>query len=147
MVLRTNGDGSVRRFEFQCEADTSRLAEARRLAERFCDDCGFDEKTAGDVGLCVNEAMANVIRHAYQNRPGRSMLITGEFRDQELLIRLRDWGNGVNPEAVAASPHDPSKPGGLGLVCLRSLMDQVHFRPQKQGMLLEMTRKLRTMQV
>ncbi|HWB54866.1 MAG TPA: ATP-binding protein, partial [Tepidisphaeraceae bacterium] len=80
MVLRTNGDGSVRRFEYRCDCDTAALAEARSAAEKFAADCGFDEKAVADVGLCVNEAMANIIRHAYAGDPGKPIVLTGEFK-------------------------------------------------------------------
>jgi len=32
-------------------------------------------------------------------------------------------------------------PGGLGMVCLRQLLDEVVFTPQPDGMLLTMVRK------
>ena len=113
------------------------------MAERFTSDCGFDEKSVADVGLCVNEAMANVIRHAYRGDTNKPIVLTGEFKEHELRLRIRDWGNGVNPEQQPAKAHDPMKPGGLGLICLKSLMDGVRFYPQSQGMLLEMTKRLR----
>lgn len=141
VVLQINGDGSVRRFEIRCEAQTSALAEARLNVEKFATACGFGEKAVADVGLCVNEAMANVIRHAYAGKPGNAMVLTGEFKDDALRLRLRDWGSGVNPAGMA-KPADPLRPGGLGLVCLKSLMDEIRFIPQSQGMLLEMVKKL-----
>jgi anti-sigma regulatory factor (Ser/Thr protein kinase) len=143
VVVNTNGDGSTRRFEIRCDAHTAALAGARTTVEKFATDCGFDEKAIADIGLCVNEAMANVIRHAYLNKPGQSMVLTGEFHDGELRLRLRDWGSGVNPEPLAKPP-DPLRPGGLGLVCLKSLMDETRFIPQTQGMLLEMVKRIRT---
>jgi anti-sigma regulatory factor (Ser/Thr protein kinase) len=142
VVLRINGDGSVRNFELRCDANTAALAEARLNVEKFAGGCGFDEKAVADIGLCVNEAMANVIRHAYGNQTGKAMVLIGEFREQSLKLRLRDWGSGVNPTGMEKKP-DPTRPGGLGLVCMRQLMDEMKFLPQSQGMLLEMIKKLK----
>jgi serine/threonine-protein kinase RsbW len=123
-------------------SDPAKLAEVRRAVESFARDCGFGDKAIGDVGLVVNEAMANVIRHAYAGQSDRPIEVTGEFRDRVLRIRIRDWGNGVNPETLPPKPPDPLRPGGLGLLCMKSLMDEVRYRPQSQGMLLEMTKTL-----
>lgn len=142
MVLRTNGDGSQRGFEFRCAGDTASLADARTSVEKFAADCGFNEKAIADVGLCVNEAMANVIRHAYSGHPQKPIVLTGEFKDRQLRLRIRDWGSGVNPEKLPTKPRDPLRPGGLGLICLKSLMDEARFYPQAQGMLLELVKKL-----
>jgi anti-sigma regulatory factor (Ser/Thr protein kinase) len=39
-----------------------------------------------------------------------------------------------------AARHDPLKPGGLGLPCMKQLMGSVEFVPQADGMLLRMYR-------
>jgi serine/threonine-protein kinase RsbW len=141
-VALTNPEEPPRRFDHRYQADTAVLAEARLAIEQFTKACGFDEKSVADVGLCVNEAMANVIRHAYRGQPGQAMQLTAEYSNDELTLHLRDWGSGVNPEKMA-KPRDPLRPGGLGLVCLKSLMDEIRFIPQPQGMLLEMAKRRR----
>ena len=45
--------------------------------------------------------------------------------------------------AQAPRPRDPLRPGGLGLVCLRSFLDELVYHPQADGMLLEMKRNVR----
>jgi anti-sigma regulatory factor (Ser/Thr protein kinase) len=57
-------------------------------------------------------------------------------------ITLRDWGTGVNPLAQPVRERDPMRPGGLGLVCLRQLLDDARFEPQPDGgMLLTMVKR------
>ena len=60
-----------------------------------------------------------------------------------VTIRVRDWGSGENPQARLEHQKqvNPAKPGGLGLVCLRELMDEVRYEPQSDGMLLTMVRR------
>jgi serine/threonine-protein kinase RsbW len=101
---------------------------------------GMAKKASDEVGLCVNEALANVIRHAYGNADHKPIEIDAEYRDDAVRIAIRDWGNGVNPHQLPAAPHDPLKPGGLGMICLGQMMSDVKFTPQPDGMLLEMTR-------
>jgi anti-sigma regulatory factor (Ser/Thr protein kinase) len=123
-------------------SDPARLAPTRRAIEAFCTRCGFDEKAVGEVGLVVNEALANVIRHAYGGATDRPIRIDADFEKDMLRIIIRDWGNGRDPSALP-HVHDPLTPGGLGLVCLRSLMDEAMFQPQPDGMQLTLKRRKR----
>ena len=95
----------------------------------------------GDVGLCINEILANVIRHAYNDRMDQPIAVRAEVRDDELTIEIRDWGNGVDPSSVPQQPYDPLTPGGVGLICIRELMDQVTYHPQPDGMLTRMIKR------
>ena len=36
---------------------------------------------------------------------------------------------------------EPLRPGGVGLVCLKELMDEISFCPQTEGMVLIMIRR------
>lgn len=122
-------------------SDTAELAPVRRQIESFCHSVGFDDRAIGEIGLCVNEAMANIIRHAYSNEPGHPIEITATVADGTFVVSLRDWGTGGKPASMPQVKADPMKPGGLGLICLGRLMDKVAFTPQNPGMLLEMFRK------
>ncbi len=121
-------------------SDPAFVGPVRRAIEHFCQSVGFDAAAAGEVGLCVNEAMANVIRHAYSGARDRPIELTSDFTGDSVRIELRDWGNGRRPPEEPR--HDPERPGGLGLVCLKSLLDEVRFAPQPDGMLLTLKRKL-----
>jgi serine/threonine-protein kinase RsbW len=133
-------------IELRLESNPARVAEARRAVERFAAGFGFPDALQADIGLCVNEALANVIRHAYGGKPGRPILIGAEFDSHNvqtpvLRITIRDWGNGENPACMPSQPRDPLVPGGVGMICLRSLMDEITFTPQPDGMLLTMVKK------
>jgi serine/threonine-protein kinase RsbW len=116
------------------------VVEVRRAIEQFCADAGFDEKATGEVGLVVNEAVANIIRHAYRGAVGKPIAMDADVADSAVHIRLRDWGSGEDPSRRPEKT-DPLTPGGLGLVCMRRLMDELKFEPQKDGMLLLMSKR------
>jgi serine/threonine-protein kinase RsbW len=127
--------------ELSIESHPANLACVRRAIETLGSTCGFDDAVRSDIGLCVNEALANIIRHAYHGATDRPIAIRAEFVNEALRITIRDWGNGVNPVLLRPGKRDPLKPGGVGMICLRKLMDEVEFVPQADGMLLTMTRK------
>ena len=124
-------------------SDPANLAEVRRAIENLCAQNGFSESAACDLGLCVNEAMANIIRHAYGGAKDRPIEIRAAFDGQQIRLSIRDWGNGVDPRVlpINAKPKDPLKPGGLGLLCMRQMLDGFEFFPQTDGMLLEMVKR------
>ncbi|QOV87483.1 ATP-binding protein [Humisphaera borealis] len=133
-------------LHLRVSSDTANLAEVRRAVESYAGAAGFDEAAVAEIGLVVNEAMANVIRHAYGNQTGRPIELEAEPVSEPhhgivLRLRMRDWGNGISPEDVPVRGYVPGEPGGLGLVCLKQMMDSVEYSPQPDGMLLTMTKR------
>jgi len=122
-------------------SDPANLASVRRACEAFCVECGLGDAAACEVGLVVNEAMANITRHAYDGAYDKPVSVACDCDAAEgaVTITLRDWGSGFNPASVRPK-QDPMQPGGLGLVCIRSLMDEVQYVTQPDGMLLRMAK-------
>lgn len=139
-----SGVNNLRKVELKIISDPANLAPVRTEVESLARQGGFDEKVVGEIGLVLNEALANVIRHAYQNREDQPIEITAEWVKQELIIQIRDWGTGVDPSDRMPEYKDPNTPGGLGLICMRKLMDAVDFQIQDKGMLLIMKRRRST---
>ena len=87
------------------------------------------EETLYGIDLAVEEAAANIVRHAYLADEVGEMLVRVEMLDDEVRITLTDWGIPLNPDDV--KPFDINAPvetrirGGLGLHLIRSLMDEV----------------------
>jgi anti-sigma regulatory factor (Ser/Thr protein kinase) len=127
--------------ELNIDSNPANLAMAREAVEKLCKSAGFDENAIHEIGLCVNEAHANVIRHAYDNAIDKPIQIRAMFDGQQVIIALRDWGNGVNPTELPPGKRDPLVPGGLGLVCMEKMLDEARFEPQPDGMLLTMRRR------
>ena len=134
---------SPRQLVLKVQSHPANLAAVRKAIEAFATDQGFDEKAVAEIGLVVNEAMANVIRHAYDNKFDRPIHVSAAMdaaRADEMKITIRDWGKGVDPSKLPPKPHDPLTPGGVGLICLKQWMDKVVFTPQPDGMLTTMVR-------
>lgn len=121
-------------------SNTAYLAPVRHSIESFCTASGFDAKSTGEIGLCVNEAMANIFRHAYGGAKDLPVEISAEFDGTSVSIRLRDWGTGFLPPDEPK--HDPQTPGGIGMVCLKKLLDECTFTKLPDGMALNMKRSL-----
>lgn len=137
--MRPDRDPSF--LALRIDSDPAKVAEVRRALEDYCRRAGFEDKACDEMGLCINEALANVICHAYHGQAGRPIEISARMDEDRLRLMIRDWGCGENPAAKLQCQHDPLMPGGLGMVCLRQLLDKVVFMPMPDGMLLMMERK------
>src|SRR5215207_5836195 len=135
---QANGTRRPAGIRLDVRSDPAKLGEVRKAIEAFAVGAGLSEAEAADLGLSVNEAMANVIRHAYGGATDRPIVVTADLDDCDPLqvrVKIRDWGNGVHPLDRPPAPHDPKTPGGLGRICLKQLMSEVVFTPLPDGML------------
>jgi serine/threonine-protein kinase RsbW len=129
-------------LDLRFDSNPANVSAVRKCIEQFCQTAGLDIPACEEVGLVLNEALANVIRHAYAGATDRPIHVTvAREKGRGVRIGIRDWGNGVDPSQLPMRPHDPSQPGGVGLICLRELMDELRYDPQPDGgMLLLMAR-------
>ncbi|MGE5608727.1 MAG: ATP-binding protein [Bacillota bacterium] len=133
--------GEARRsVEWRIVSHPANLAVVRRGVEALAGQHGFDLQSRDEIGLCVNEALANVIRHAYRGAVDQPIVITVTCLNEAIQITIRDWGNGIDPLDQPAGEYDPLQGGGVGLICLKGLMDKIAFSSQSDGMLLTMMR-------
>jgi anti-sigma regulatory factor (Ser/Thr protein kinase) len=130
------------RIDLTIKSEPAAIAPVRRAVEALGTSLGLDERSVGDVGLCVNEALANVIRHAYGGAKDRPIVVAAYCQDHALVVTIRDWGNGVNPATLPPKPYEALEPGGLGLICMQRMLTRAEFVPQADGMLLILTKSL-----
>ena len=128
------------RLELKVSSDPANLASVRKAVEALASRAGFDEQAISEIGLCVNEALANIIRHAYAGRANQPIELVASADGSQMTITLRDWGNGIDPSSLPCRPYDPLEPGGVGLICLHQWMDEVSYTPQPDGMLTTLRR-------
>ena len=96
---------------------------------------GFSEAECRAVVLAVDEALTNIIRHAYLGDAERPIEASfrrihvsrdGQARDA-LEIVLEDRGLTANSKKMCGRALEDVRPGGLGLHFIRECMDTVEF--------------------
>jgi len=90
---------------------------------------GFSDIAAHDIVLALDEALQNVIRHAYDGRDDGSIVIDIERHGPKLVFFVRDYAPPINVDKVRPRDLDDVKPGGLGTHLIREIMDEVEFLP------------------
>jgi serine/threonine-protein kinase RsbW len=111
------------------------LCVVRNALAELAAKLGFSEPECRAVVLAVDEALTNIIRHAYLGDPERTIEATfhrihapGEGESGDALeIVLEDSGVTANPEKMCGRALEDVRPGGLGLHFIRESMDTVEF--------------------
>jgi serine/threonine-protein kinase RsbW len=128
--------------QWDIKSDPAKLRDVRKELESFTKSIGMAEEASHAVGLVLNEALANVIRHGYDGAVDKPIRVTAEKIENELKIVIRDWAKPFDPAMVKHKYEGELKPGGLGLVCIRKLTDGFKYERLPDGMLLTLTKKL-----
>jgi serine/threonine-protein kinase RsbW len=132
------------------ESDPEALCMVRATVQRATEVVRFPEAESRAIVRSVDEALANVIRHAYQNRPGMPIEVICRrlFADKDkkevrgLEILLEDSGVPLDPKKLQGRPLEEIRPGGLGLHFMKHSMDVVEFRRKNGKNLLRMVKYL-----
>lgn len=104
---------------------------------------GFDEVQALELTVAVNEACANIHRHAYEGRADGSIEFHVEAGEASMSLRIRDYGDGFLAENQPVPDFNDPAEGGYGLYLIRELMDEVEYIRKESGTELRM-KKLRS---
>lgn len=122
-------------LKLELQSNPELLCAVRGAVERLTETMGFPEPECRSVTRAVDEAMTNIIRHAYGNQPDQPIELTcfrakradGGESVEGLEIILKDQGAQVDPEDMHGRPLDEIQPGGLGLHYIRQSMDVMEF--------------------
>ena len=124
----------------------SRLSEITRVAEwvdvlgaRHC----ISTNTQLSINLCLEETIANVIRHGYADEPGHSITIDFAIPNPAFfLFMVEDHAPNFNPlegpEKTALHPDEEFRVGGQGIRFLRRFADLLEYESQPKGNRLRM---------
>ncbi len=89
---------------------------------------GFSEEETQFVILAVDEACANVIRHAYQCRDDGDIIISCRETEDGIEFLVTDQGTPCDSSTFPKRSLEEVRPGGLGLPLIEAVMDKVEFR-------------------
>jgi anti-sigma regulatory factor (Ser/Thr protein kinase) len=120
----------------EMSSDPSLLCAVRGAVERLTESFGFSAEECRAVTRAVDEALTNIIRHAYNGRPDRPIeLLFRSVRREDgdgatggLEILLCDHGPEIELEKLCGRALDDVKPGGLGLHFIKQSMDIVEYK-------------------
>jgi serine/threonine-protein kinase RsbW len=116
-------------------SDARHLAAVRAFLRDACRrawDGGAEEAIAA-LELAVDEAVANVILHAYQGEPNRPIEMVIEADPEQVCVSVYHEGKGFDPDAVPPPSFNGSRQGGFGLYLMRQTVEEVTFLGDQDG--------------
>ena len=138
--------GDTRRrlqMKFAMPSDPRYLPVVRGAIGPLAAAIGWDESECRAITLAIDEALANVIRHAYHDSVDG--LIELECRESAdgLEITLLDNGEGPNRSKICAREIGCDQPGGLGTHIIKNVMDEVSYEESPEGNRFVASKRLR----
>ncbi len=129
---------------FELSASSEVLSPFRKELRGILGQAGWEKKTTEEILLCIDEALTNIIRHAYQGKPGK-MIVAVDAGQDRIEIVIEDQGRKFDPTQVPSPELPREKPGGLGIHFIRTIMDQMIYDGQYlQGNRLRLIKHRRT---
>ncbi len=115
--------------ELRVQATLENLRKVSEFVLNIAQKLNLTEEVLFDIDLAVEEAAANIVRHAYRLGQAGDILLQVETSNDIMRITLTDWGLPFDPERV--TPFDvratveTRSESGTGLHLIYSLMDDV----------------------
>jgi serine/threonine-protein kinase RsbW len=122
------------RKELVIPNDTKYLADVRDAVSSAVQESAFPDADVHRIILAVDEAVANIMEHAFEGRESESELTINMLLDADSTkfeVVIHDSGNEFDPaeietpnmvEHVAAGRRN-----GLGIFLMRQIMDEVKY--------------------
>ena len=93
---------------------------------------GLSDSEQEDVKLAVDEACANVIKHAYIGDVTRKIVVKFKIAGGFEVV-IEDNGIKARPDVIAGRSLDDVRPGGLGIHLIKRAFDIYRFDEKKKN--------------
>ena len=103
---------------------------------------GLPEESSQGVTLAVDEALANIIRHAYKNRYDRQIELNCQAGNDQIEFILLDQGEPPDPARICGQPLDEVSLSGRGTHLIKMMMDEVTYECVPGGNQLTLIKRL-----
>jgi anti-sigma regulatory factor (Ser/Thr protein kinase) len=123
-------------------SDPRYLSIVRSAVGGLAGTSGLSNEECVGVTLAIDEALANVIRHAYKSRHDQKIEFECLVDDQKMEFTLLDQGEAPDPTRICAGPMDDVALCGRGTHLIRAVMDEVLYSQVTEGNQLKLVKRL-----
>lgn len=129
-------------FRIRLPSDPRLLPVVRGAISEFAAVSGFDKVQCRNITLAVDEALSNVIRHAYKNRCDCKVELNFQTHTNCLEVTFVDRGEPADPSRLCAQPLDELALCGRGTHLIHEIMDEVCYERVGEGNRLRLKKYL-----
>ena len=136
--------GATEILNKECTACPGELKDIRQCVAETSAQLGFSQQDIDSIVLAIDEACANIIRYAYKDCKDGKITLIILTDEKQVIFRLYDTAKKVTKDCIKAKRDDPVKPGGLGVMLMRNIVDKVDFIHTRKckGNILELKKNL-----
>src|SRR5271165_3830810 len=103
---------------------------------------GLPDEACVAVTLAVDEALANIIRHAYRNLHDQEIEFECLVNEEQMEFTLLDHGEPPDLTRICARPLDELALSGRGTHIIKAIMDEVSYEKVSTGNQLKLVKRL-----
>jgi anti-sigma regulatory factor (Ser/Thr protein kinase) len=134
--------GGPLKFRMRLASDPRLLPVVRSTVSELAAVWGFETEQCQSITLAVDEALCNLIQHAYKNRCDQEIELSCQAHSNCLEFSFVDHGEAVDPTRICAQPLDETALGGRGTHLIRQIMDEVCYERLPEGNRLRLKKYL-----
>lgn len=123
------------KWDLRIDCDPVTLRAARASFRVFLESSQCPPDFIDRLVLAVDEACANVYRHAYRGASGE-LRLRARWVNGRLRVMLKDRGIPFDAAGLPDRDLGEIRPGGLGLPIIKRIFERVEYRPLRIGTLL-----------
>lgn len=129
-------------LSFLVPSDPRYLCVVRAAVEQLGVIHGLPADGCRGIALAVDEALANIIRHAYRGEFDGPIEVNCRVLADRLEFTLLDQGDPPDPARLAPHPLDDVSLSGRGTHIMRTIMDEVCYERVPGGNQLRLCKLL-----
>jgi anti-sigma regulatory factor (Ser/Thr protein kinase) len=129
-------------LRFDLPSDPRFLAIVRAAVGELSRIYGLPDEECSGVTLAVDEALANIIRHAYKNRDDQRIEFNCDVNAEQMEFTLLDRGEPPDPARICGQPLDEFSLSGRGTHLIKAIMDEVSYKQVSGGNQLKLIKRL-----
>lgn len=139
-----NVDQAIEIISLEIPSQPDRLKLVRNFVTQAAGFCDCSDDVTQDVVIAVDEALQNIIRHAYGNRPDGEIKLKLCRTNVNFIVLIQDFADTIDVTKIKPRDLNDLRPGGLGTHFIREVMDEVSFLtpPEGRGNLLKLVKRI-----
>jgi serine/threonine-protein kinase RsbW len=120
---------STDEFDVTIPSDTAKGREVQEQIVGGMEQRGYSPRDVFGVRLALEEALVNAIKHGNRMEPDKVVRVQWQIDEVHVRVVIEDQGAGSDVSDVPDPTDDENldKPGGRGIMLMRSFMSEVAY--------------------
>ena len=133
-------------YKFELKNELSELKALNRYLNNWGGEIGLPANSISRINICLDELFTNIVSYGFEDNLEHTVKFTLNGDNYFVIINIEDGGIPFNP-LEKIDPDFPknvesAKIGGLGILIIRKLMDNVSYERRQGKNILTMKKNI-----